>query len=317
METPTSTHRDRRVPSLLTKVLAIGTLLVVVAGSIVTSTESGMADEHWPSFDGELLPSLEAMKSDRGKLFEHGHRVMAGSIVILTWVVAVVLMRREGRRWVRRLAWTAAVVGLLPALLGGLTVLYETPPELSVVHVTLAMLFLSLNTAIAVVTGGRWAGGPGVAETTATVSDEDRSWMRRMAVVVGTSVYLQIILGAVVRHAYAGVMIHILWAFVVFTIVFLLVARVFARHSKLTELLRPSVVLVVTVLVQFFLGLTAYVTRPKGVNDAGTDLHQVVATFHQFVGAVMLVACIALILHAFRLKAIGTVPGDAIAGGAS
>ncbi|MCH2375537.1 MAG: COX15/CtaA family protein [Planctomycetes bacterium] len=315
MQVTTSTQGAARVPPLLTKVLAIGTLLVIVAGSIVTSTESGMADEHWPSFDGQLVPSWQAMRDDRGKLFEHGHRIMAGSIVVFTWAVAVFLACRETRLWVRRMAWGAAVVGLLPALLGGLTVLYETPPELSVVHVSLAMLFLSLNTATAVVTGSRWA-SPTVESEPVPVSNEDGRWVRRMAVVVASSVYLQIILGAVVRHAYVGVMIHILWAFVVFTLVFLLVARVFSRFSKLPQLLRPGVVLVVTVLFQFFLGLTAYVTRPKGVNDAGSDLHQVVATTHQFVGALMLVACIILLLHAFRLKRFDVVSAAAVAGGA-
>ena len=43
------------------KLLALWTYCVVVAGGIVTSTGSGLADRHWPSFDGRLLPSLEAM----------------------------------------------------------------------------------------------------------------------------------------------------------------------------------------------------------------------------------------------------------------
>ncbi len=161
----------------LTKLLAVGTLFLVLLGANVTSTESGMADEHWPTFEGNVLPSWTAMAEDAGKLYEHTHRIFAGCIILFTWALAITLRLRESRPWVRRLAWSSAFVILLPALLGGLTVLFNTPPELSVLHVGLAMLVVGLNTSLAVVTGRQWRSvksPPGEAEP---AGSEETRWL--------------------------------------------------------------------------------------------------------------------------------------------
>src|SRR5262245_54357355 len=101
------------------KFLAVGTFCVVAAGGAVTSTRSGLADLNWPSFEGNLLPSPSEMMANRGKFYEHGHRMIAGSMVLLTWAFAVLVsVRQDPRRWLRRLSLAAGVVGLIPALLG-------------------------------------------------------------------------------------------------------------------------------------------------------------------------------------------------------
>ncbi len=282
----------------LTKALALGTLILVLLGANVTSTESGMADEHWPSFDGHLLPSLTAMRADLGKLYEHTHRLFAGGILLFTWILAAIMKFFESRRWVRRLVWTSAGVILLPALLGGLTVLYNTPPELSVLHVGLAMLVLSLNTALAIVTGKGWEHDA----PASPLGHEETGWLRVGALFCLLSLYLQIILGAVLRHAGYGVLPHILWAFMVFTIIVMVTSRVFARHGRIAPLLYVSVLLVFLLVAQFFLGFTAYVSGPDEVDAAGSDLHQLIATLHQVVGALMLMASVAFLLRVLRIR---------------
>ncbi len=291
----------------LTKALAVGTLFLVLLGANVTSTESGMADEHWPTFEGRVLPSWTAMAEDSGKLYEHTHRIFAGCIILFTWGVAVALGLRETRRWVRRLAWASAFAILLPALLGGLTVLYNTPPELSVLHVGLAMLVLSLNTALAVATGRQWSpavssGGTRWEGQPAPVGPEEAGWLLRGAFFCLGSVYLQILLGAILRPAAYGEMLHIMWAFMVFTVVMVVVSRVFGQHSKRRVLFRPCVLLMLLLLAQFFLGLIAYVTKPEGVDTVGSDLHQIIATMHQVLGALMLMASVVFVLRVLRLR---------------
>ncbi len=294
--------------SKATKILLVATLVLITLGANVTSTESGMADPHWPSFDGQLLPSVEEMRADRGKLYEHTHRLVAAVVILLAWGVAFLATRHRLQRWVRRLAWAAAFVVLLPALLGGLTVLFETPPWTSIVHVALAMFFLSLVTVLTVVSGSKWQRLDELADR---LSAEDSFWMRNAAWILVGSVYLQILFGAVLRHAYVGEVPHIVWAFVVFTLVALTASRVFSRHSKLAPLLAPATVLVLLVVVQFFLGLTAFVTRPEGVDDAGSTLHQVIATSHQVAGALMLVFSVVLLARTLRLRAgMRGVAGD-------
>jgi cytochrome c oxidase assembly protein subunit 15 len=311
--TTSSVTTGRRWPGIFALVLAVTAYALVVAGGAVTSTESGNADPDWPSFGGRLLPSLSAMMEDRGLFFEHGHRLLAGSVVLATIVLAASIWRHAGAgRLGRGLAAAAAACGILPAILGGLTVLFETPPELSVLHVSLAMLFLALVVALAVVLGKSYGrapegleegdGGRDGAGTTAVVSREDASWLASVSIWIAASIYVQIILGAIPRHAYRGEIPHILFAFVIFTLVVLAVSRVFSRHGRLGGILRPSLLLLVLSVVQFFLGFSAYVTRPEGVDDPASGFHELIASSHQAAGALMLVAAVVLLIRALDLR---------------
>ena len=347
-----------RVPLILTKLLALATLLVVLAGAAVTSTESGMADKSWPTFVDRWYPSPTEMFEDKGKFFEHGHRTIAGLVVLFTWGIAILLTRSapgggSGRLLMgatlaaavglatyaliglmsgqlipvrapvvaiatiacglvlalhlayrtsgtARVGWCAAGMGLLPALLGGLTVLYNTPPELSAVHVGFAMLFLGFNTSLAVVTGTRWnaAMNEGVPEVLAT----DLRWLFSGSVILTVAIFIQIILGAVLRHADRGIVLHVMWAFVVLTVVCGVTSRVFARHGTIADLLRPSVLLMAILFAQFFFGVVTYITRPNTIDEPGSDLHQMIATLHQVAGAVMWMAAIVLALRLARFR---------------
>jgi heme A synthase len=292
---------------LFAGLLAAGTFFVVMAGSAVTSTRSGLADPNWPLFGERLLPSPGEMAEDRGLFFEHGHRVVAGSAVALTWILAAVVWIRRVEGPARWLALAAAAAGIVPALLGGLTVLQKLPPQASIAHVAAAMAFLGLNTSTAAVLGRRWREAPADLERSG-LTPEDASVLARGAVFLAAAVYGQIILGAVPRHLHAGVEPHILWAFAVFTAVVLFAARVFSRHSSLAGILRPSAVLLVLVILQFFLGFTAFVVRPGEAKAPGSGLFEVVASSHQAAGALMLVSAVVLAVHAVRLRRLAGPP---------
>ena len=250
--------------------LAVGTFCVVVAGGAVTSTRSGLADLNWPLFEGNLLPSPSEMMANRGKFYEHGHRMIAGTMVVLTWVFALSLWKaRDPRRWLKRLAVGAGLVGLIPALLGGLTVLSLTPPGISIIHVLAAMLFLSFNTSLAVVTGKHWEGAEAELGSQPRLTGKDASWLASASIFCTLALYLQILFGAVLRQTHTGDVQHILWAFGLFTGVVLLSARVLGRHSEIAGLLRPGMALLILVLLQVFLGVVTYVARPNEAKAPG------------------------------------------------
>jgi cytochrome c oxidase assembly protein subunit 15 len=306
--------------SLSAGLLAAWTFFVVAAGSAVTSTRSGMADPHWPTFGGRLLPSVSEMAENRGLFFEHGHRFVAGLAVLLTWVLAAVIWARGAGGPARWLALAAAVAGIAPAVLGGLTVRMRLPPQVSILHVAAAMAFLALNTSVAAVLGRRWRDAPADLER-AGMSPEDASFLARGASFLAAAVYAQIILGAVPRHLHAGVEAHILWAFAVFTAVVLLAARAISRHSRLAGIFRPAAALLFLVVMQFFLGFTAFLTRPGEAKAPGSGLFEVAASAHQAAGALMLAASVVLAVRAARLRRLvgppPLVPAPALAGGAA
>ena len=114
------------------------TVLLLAAGGLVTSTGSGLAVPDWPLSFGTVFPPMTG-----GVLFEHGHRLVAAAVGLMTVVLAGWFGRRERRDWVRRLAYVAAagpsrpMADLLDALTGlegvqaTLRVVREDPEQLS------------------------------------------------------------------------------------------------------------------------------------------------------------------------------------------
>ena len=114
--------RSKRALHLYSKLTAIATFLLVIAGGLVTSTDSGLAVPDWPLSYGMWFPPMVG-----GILYEHGHRMIAGVVGILLFVQGVWITRTESRRWVRRLSLAAVVAVIIQALLGGATVLLLLP----------------------------------------------------------------------------------------------------------------------------------------------------------------------------------------------
>src|SRR5260221_2958411 len=99
-------------------VTAGATLVLIFVGALVTSTGSGLAVPDWPLSFGQVFPPMVG-----GVFFEHGHRLVAATVGLLTMVLAAWFHRAESRAWVRRTALAAALAVVAQGLLGGLTVL--------------------------------------------------------------------------------------------------------------------------------------------------------------------------------------------------
>jgi cytochrome c oxidase assembly protein subunit 15 len=167
---------------------------LIFVGGLVTSTGSGLSVPDWPLSYGMLMPPMVG-----GVRFEHGHRLVAGFVGLLTLALAVWTSRTEPRRGVRRLAWAALVAVAAQAILGGLTVLYLLPTPVSVAHACLAQTFLCLAVAIAYATSREWLSADGPAL--------DEAGLRRATGVTVLAVYAQLVMGAVLRHIDAGLAI--------------------------------------------------------------------------------------------------------------
>lgn len=179
--------------------LVLAILFLISAGGLVKSLEAGLSVPDWPLSYGSLNPprwwEIETVRA------EHGHRLIAGTVALLTVGLAVWVGRRETRRWVRRLAYLAVAAVLAQALLGGITVLFFLPTAISVSHAALAQLFLCLVITLAMVTSGWWhqPPRPAAADRLAPVA--------RLGTAVTGLVFVQILLGALVRHTGAGLAI--------------------------------------------------------------------------------------------------------------
>lgn len=267
--------------------LAVCTLFLVVAGASVTSKEAGLSVPDWPLSYGQVMPQMTG-----GVFFEHGHRMVATFVGVLTIGLAVWLTRVDPRPWMRKLGWIALGAVILQGLLGGLTVLLLLPPPVSVSHACLAQLFFSTTVAIAVFTSRSWQLGPQM------VDDYGRPSLRSLAILTPSLVLVQIALGAAFRHGAIGVMAHVIGAMVVSLVI--LMVGVFVLHQFPNHpALRPAAIALLGVtLVQVCLGMGAYYARLAAKERPLAMVLTTVA--HVATGALTLAASIVLAIQIRR-----------------
>ena len=174
---------------------ACATFCLVVAGGLVTSTGSGLAVPDWPLSYGQVMPPMVG-----GIFYEHGHRMVASFVGLLTTILAFWLWRADGRRWVRILGFAALGAVIVQGILGGLTVLFLLPTPVSVAHATIAQSFFSLTVFLALVTSRVWMeGAPGPFAAAGRT--------RLFVLAAAGAVFTQLVLGAWMRHSDAGLAI--------------------------------------------------------------------------------------------------------------
>ncbi len=190
-----------------TRTVAVCVFLLLIAGALVTSTQSGLAVPDWPLSYGKVMPPMVG-----GILYEHGHRLVAAAVSTLVGLeLGALLFLLKGRKTVKRLAAAAFAAILLQALLGGLTVLFLLPPAISSAHAALAEIVFALTAVVALMCSKTWReltdlAPPSSLEENLRISskgEEARSAFR-WVVAATAAIYLQIIVGAVMRHTGAG-----------------------------------------------------------------------------------------------------------------
>src|SRR5262245_55657187 len=199
----------------------VATLLLICSGGMVTSKNVGLAVPDWPTTFGYNMFLFPVSKWVGGILFEHTHRLMGSLVGFLTIILAVWVWLREDRRWVRSLGVIAVVGVILQGILGGLRVTMMKD-QIGIFHACVAQAFLGLLVVIAVVTTKFWrtlANGRRAAEGGAPVTPgldyrgqipgspelaphslTRFSPIKALAISITLAIYVQLALGATMRH---------------------------------------------------------------------------------------------------------------------
>ena len=156
---------------------------------------SSLACPDWPTCYGTFFPEMS-----HGVEFEHTHRVVATLVGALTLALAAsIWWSRPEDRGLRRLGGLAAFLVVIQGGLGGLTVIYRLPTAVSTAHLALACFFFCLL----IVLSFRLQPGAEERRAPRPLSDS-RLIARKVTAVAAVVVYLQIVLGGLVRHLGAG-----------------------------------------------------------------------------------------------------------------
>lgn len=170
--------------------LASLTLLLICSGGMVTSKGVGLAVPDWPTTFGYNMFLFPISQWVGGVFFEHTHRLIASTIGLLTIVLTVWLWRAESRRWLRWLGVAALGAVVLQGVLGGLRVTM-LKDEIGIFHACLAQAFFGLLVFIALASSKSWEMRENQSAAPRTV------WL---AIAATMLIYLQLALGATMRH---------------------------------------------------------------------------------------------------------------------
>jgi cytochrome c oxidase assembly protein subunit 15 len=321
-----------RWPYRLALLLAVCTFPLIWVGGLVTSTDAGMAVPDWPTTYGYnlfLYPWTSWLFGPWDLFVEHGHRLLASAVGLLTLTLALAIWLQDSRRGVRRLALLAVALVCGQGVLGGMRVLWDER-QLAMVHAMVGPAFFALAVALVFLTHlplrGRANQYPPDEEprddalSCATTNAQalrsqaleclPARGVLRLAVPTAVLAYVQIVLGALVRHApptispdrfRVYVYFHLAGAALLTGYVAALCWRLWVGHAAGVSPRRSGLLLAGVMLAQLALGAATWVARlgwpawtegwlgaGSRVIEAGGALQTYGVTAHVAAGALVL-----------------------------
>lgn len=297
------------------KLVVLAAFWLIFTGGHTTTAGAGMAFPDWPLSNGSLNP--QGWLTDFFMLLEHGHRLTAGLVLTLVTVqfIWVARVRRTLPKAAFALALCALIGVLAQAVLGGLRVVLD-PQGIAASSAQIATTFRVLHGCFAQVE---------LCLVVALAAQLSPAWLRikatpafpsvsRLAWATAGLVFVQLIVGATMRHLGAGLAIptfpltpngtflpkvhsslvdlnftHTRLGALVVT-VFALVLAVRAWRQSEALLVRPAVLLLLLLGAQVTLGvLVIWNLRPP-----------LLTTLHVVNGAALLATVILIAVRAGR-----------------
>jgi cytochrome c oxidase assembly protein subunit 15 len=290
---PMPTQQISPWPRRFALMTAAATFPLLFVGGLVTSMGAGLAVPDWPTTFGYNMFTYPWSKMVGGIFYEHSHRLFGSAVGFLTILLAVSLWRSESRPWLRWLGVVALGAVIIQGTLGGLRVVL-LQQTLAIIHACFAQAFFVLAASIALFTSPEWSGFP------EKKNSADAGRVRRLGVLTIGFLFLQLILGAIVRHRGEFVDLHIGGAFLAALHVLLLANRICRYHADVPTLARSANRLRILLVAQLLLGFATYLAKFTASGMFLNPYLVLLATSHVVIGALMLVTSVRLTLRAFH-----------------
>jgi heme a synthase len=270
------------------------TVLLFVAGALVTSKDAALSVTDWPTSHGTMVPPLSSLQG--GDLFEFSHRAVAGGLGILVLVLAVLLSVKESRVWLRWLGFVAVFGVVVQAILGGQVVIRLLHYWLPVIHACFAQIVFGAVLGIAVFTSRWW-----VSERP-QLEDSGSPSIHTLTILNSAVIYVQVILGAGFRHKDIPIWPHMAGAVLVLGMVIWTAVALRKRFETSRELSKARILLHAIFGTQFLLGLAAFWSR-RSTADAPQPMPVMVTltVIHTVVGAILFAFSVLVVLMCYRL----------------
>ncbi|MDA1052023.1 MAG: COX15/CtaA family protein [Planctomycetota bacterium] len=312
-------------PHRLAVLLVCATFPLIWVGGLVTTYDAGMAVPDWPSTFGYNLfayPWQTWLFGPWDLFIEHGHRLLGALVGCIAIAFVCSVWRNDHRFGMRAAAFMALGLVIVQGALGGARVLLDER-QLAMVHGCVGPAFFGYCVALAVITSSKWK----PVERDVAKSSPQR--LHRVAFLTVVFVYLQLVIGAQLRHVSvmaspgvfrAAVLFHLFMAVVVIFHVFQLLLIVKQHYGSVTPLQAPVTWLAALFLMQVALGCAAWVVKygwPEFIAQysfaaphtihAKSLFQSLVVTSHVAMGSLILAFSVTVLARAVRLVRMPTV----------
>lgn len=312
---PTST--SYRWPHCLALLSAVVIFPLIWVGGLVTSYDAGMAVPDWPGTYGYnlfLYPWTTWFFGPWDLFIEHGHRLLGSLAGLLMIALVATTVLTKCPRWIVQFAIALLVLVILQGVLGGIRVRLDDR-MFALLHGCTGPLFFVLVVAFAVVTSPRFS--------VRSLFSEPKSTPRLTTAAWGFACvcYLQLVLGALVRHVpvtssagffRAVVLLHIVMAFVLLGQALLLAGNVlFSKQANVSRWV--GVALASLIVTQVALGAATWIVKygwpdwmgsfqfaAEHVNYEKSAMQALISTAHVANGSLILATAVILSLQASR-----------------
>lgn len=287
-----------------------------------------MAVPDWPGTYGEnlfLFPMSQWLNGPWDLFIEHGHRLFASLVGLITIAFVAVVFWKDDRNWMKIAALGALLLVIGQGVLGGMRVLLNAR-FMAMVHGCVGPLFFAYCVALAVATSRFWR------VETAVASGQTNA-LPKFSILTTAIAYLQLVLGAQLRHPQWNAdpssmrtiaIFHVVNAFVLAIHIVALFCMIWFGQFSSTRLTLPSVLLLILIVLQIGLGGATWVVNygwpdfgdslnwlPGYVVTAKSSLQTVTVTAHVAVGSLILALGVQIAMRASRLFGASVTLGAA------
>jgi heme A synthase len=290
-------------------VAAAASLLLVVAGGLVTSNKAGLAVVDWPNSFGYAMFLYPLSRMTGGIYYEHAHRLFGSLVGLTTLVLALLVWRHDRRRGPRVFVALLFLLVVLQGILGGLRVtgrftMSDSPADtrpstaLAVIHGVTGQVFFAALVAAAALTSKTWRSNRPAARMRSAGTDYG------LGNTLLALLLVQLILGAILRHVSKGLLIHVTTAALVLLLTVAAGARALGLPHEQPLLRRLGRLLLFVLGAQILLGIGALIARGVSADAPSPPAWSVLLrTAHQACGALFLATATLLAVWNRRLLA--------------
>lgn len=293
---------EYRIRFVFTWLTLLSTVVLLAWGAFVTSINAGLAVPDWPTtFDSyDPFNPWPQWWTITPVFAEHGHRLLGMLVGLMTLILAGWTVAKDDRTWMKVLAVSALALVIFQGVLGGLRVVWVSL-NLAMVHAAVAQIFFSTIAAMVLFTSKGWLEARDLIPV-----DGAAVRLRRLAVLTVAMVFLQIVLGVLLRHPGTGLDpwlagLHIAGGLAVGAL--MIAVYLFTRRSfeKGSFLMSGVAWMVGFLAAQITLGFTAYFVI---LDDRGglqpSNLQVVVNSAHVVFGAFLMASAVIVMLIGMR-----------------